>query len=115
MINELRRAQRRSAQESMAVVDVLTEETVGRIGNVSELGMLLVAHAPLQEDAIYQLRFELVDGMGRARPIDAGAQLLWIGDANTPGQQWAGLRFLTISDAHMQALRQWIELPRNSA
>lgn len=115
MINELRRAQRRSAQESMAVVDVLTEETVGRIGNVSELGMLLVAHAPLQENAIYQLRFELVDGMGRSHPIDVGAHLLWIGDANTPGQQWAGLRFLTISDAHMQALRRWIELPRANA
>ncbi len=111
MINEARRAQRRNAREPMAVVDVFTEETVGRVGNISELGMLLVAHVPLQENAIYQLRFELVDRGGRTRAIDVGAHLLWIGNANTPGQQWAGLRFLTISEEHTQVLRQWIEQP----
>jgi c-di-GMP-binding flagellar brake protein YcgR len=108
MINEARRAQRRSAHESMAVIDAMTEKTVGRLGNISETGMLLVAHTPLQEDAIYQLRFDLVDGLGRATPLEVGAHLLWIGNANTPGQAWAGFRFLTIGERHLDALRGWI-------
>ncbi len=111
MINESRRAHRRAAREPVPVLDVLTEEMLGRVGNISELGMLLVAHGQLQENAIYQLRFELAEATGRPRPIDVGAHVLWIGDANTPGQRWAGLRFLTISDPHVLALRQWIAHP----
>ncbi|HZF96783.1 MAG TPA: PilZ domain-containing protein [Pseudoxanthomonas sp.] len=108
MINEARRAQRRNAQEPMVVVDAMTEKAVGHVGNISETGMLLVAHAPLQEDAIYQLRFDLTDRAGRAVPLEVGAHLLWIGDANTPGHAWAGLRFLTIGEHHLEALRGWI-------
>lgn len=105
MTQELRRAQRRPLQEPVAVFDTMEEKVLGRIGNLSESGMLLIAAAPMQEDALYQLRFELPDGGGA---IEAGAQLLWIGAANTPGQYWAGLRFLALSDAHLAALREWI-------
>lgn len=108
MITEARRAHRRNAHESIVVVDAMTETAVGRIGNVSESGMLLVASAALQEDALYQLRFDLVDAAGRAIPVEVGAHLLWIGSANTPGQSWAGLRFLTIGSSHLAALRDWI-------
>lgn len=108
MMSEARRAQRRDAHEAMTVVDAMTEKAVGRVGNVSESGMLLVVNAALHEDAIYQLRFDLVDAAGRATPVEVGAHLLWIGSAHTPGQSWAGLRFLTIGASHMQALRSWI-------
>lgn len=108
MISEARRAQRRNAQEPMAVLDALIEKTIGRVGNISETGMLLVAHAPLLEDAIYQLRFDLIYGSGRAIPLELGAHLLWMGNANTPGQSWAGLRFLSIGESQQRVLRSWI-------
>lgn len=108
MTSEARRAPRRNAQEAIAVVDAMTEKTVGRVGNVSESGMLLVAHAPLLEDALYQLRFNLIDAAGRATLVEVGAHLLWIGNANTPGQSWAGLRFLTVGEGQLAALRNWI-------
>ena len=108
-MSEGRRAQRRDAHEAISVVDAMTEKTVGRVGNVSESGMLLVLNAALKEDALYQLRFDLIDAAGRATPVEVGAHLLWIGSAHTPGQSWAGLRFLTIGDAHAAALRGWIE------
>ncbi len=111
MINDTRRAERRSVQESVAVIDMMTEQAIGRLGNISESGMLLVASAPLQEDALYQLRFDITDGVGRALPIEVGAHLLWFGSANTPGQSWAGLRFLTIAEGHRAALQQWIAGP----
>lgn len=109
MTSEARRATRRDAHEAIAVVDSMTEKTVGRIGNMSESGMLLVVNAALYEDAIYQLRFDLIDAAGRATPVEVGAHVLWIGSAHTPGQNWAGLRFLTIGDGHLSALRRWIE------
>lgn len=108
MMSEARRAQRRHADEAIMVVDAMTEKAVGRVGNVSESGMLLVVNAPLVEDALYQLRFDLIDANGRATPVEVGAHLLWIGNANTPGQSWGGLRFLTMGASHLQALRSWI-------
>lgn len=109
MMTEARRAQRREVHEAISVIDAMTEKIVGRVGNVSESGMLLVVSAALHEDALYQLRFDLMDAVGRATPVEVGAHVMWIGSANTPGQDWAGLRFLTIGDAQSAALRGWIE------
>jgi len=111
MITDSRQSERRNVHEPVVVVDAMTEQTVGRLGNISESGMLLVASAPLQEDALYQLRFDIIDSLGRAVPIEVGAHLLWIGSANTPGQSWAGVRFLTIGDSHLEVLRHWISRP----
>lgn len=109
MMSEARRAQRRDAHEAIAVVDAMTEKTIGRVGNVSESGMLLMVNSEMREDCLYQLRFDLIDAAGRATPVEVGAHLLWIGSAHTPGQSWAGLRFLTIGDSHLAAMRRWIE------
>ena len=111
MISESRRSQRRNVHESVMVTDTMSEQVIGRVGNISESGMLLVASAPLREDALYQLRFELIDRTGRVMPIDAGAHLIWVGSANTPGQSWAGLRFLTLEESQLVVLRQWISRP----
>ena len=111
MIKQSRRTQRRNVHESVAVFDTMIEQVIGRLGNISESGMLLVASAPLREDALYQLRFEIADPGGRSTAIDVGAHLLWVGSANTPGQSWAGLRFLTIEESHLAVLRRWIERP----
>jgi c-di-GMP-binding flagellar brake protein YcgR len=111
MSNDSRRNQRRNVHEPVMVVDTMSEQIIGRLGNLSESGMLLVANAPLVEDALYQLRFEIADPSGRAVAIDVGAHLIWVGSANTPGQSWAGLRFLTIDEGQLSALRQWITRP----
>jgi c-di-GMP-binding flagellar brake protein YcgR len=111
MSNDSRRTQRRNVHEPVMVVDTMSEQIIGRLGNLSESGMLLVANAPLVEDALYQLRFEITEPAGRVLGIDVGAHLIWVGSANTPGQSWAGLRFLTIEEGQLSALRQWIARP----
>lgn len=111
MINETRRAQRRNVHESVVVVDAMTEQVMGRIGNLSESGMLLVTSGGLAEDALYQLRFEIMDRTGHLVSIDVGVHVAWMGNANTPGQGWAGLRFLTLDENHLAVLRHWIARP----
>lgn len=111
MINESRRAHRRNVHESVGVLDTMTEQVIGRLGNISETGMLLVASGPLQEDALYQLRFEIIDRAGRVVAVDVGAHVVWMGSANTPGQSWGGLRFLTIDELQLEVLRHWISRP----
>ncbi|PPU77604.1 MULTISPECIES: PilZ domain-containing protein [Xanthomonas] len=108
MMQDTRRAPRRQPSDLVPVIDMLSEAQIGRVGNVSETGMLLLASAPLRDDALYQLRFSLPERSGRSTEIDVGVHLLWTDAAHAPGQAWAGFRFLSLSEPHRLRLRAWI-------
>ena len=108
---EYRRARRRKVTGAVAVTDAMTEQVIGKLGNISETGMLLIASAPLAEDALYQFTFRLDEGRGAEAIVEVGAHLLWIGPASAPGQSWAGFRFITVPEAHLDAIRAWIDAP----
>ncbi len=105
---DTRRAPRRQVSDLVPVTDQMRDSVVGRLGNVSETGMLMLASQPLRDDALYQLRFPLPLGDGRSAAIDVGVHLLWSEPAHAPGQSWAGFRFLTLSREHLHLLRAWI-------
>ena len=111
MINEFRRARRRKAADTILVVDAMTERAVGRIGNLSETGMLLTAGAPLVDDALYQFRFGLPQEGGGESAIEIGVHLVWMDQASAPGQVWAGFRFIGMSEHVAAMLRAWIDAP----
>jgi hypothetical protein len=108
---EYRRSKRKRAQETIEVIDTMTDQVVGRIGNISESGMMMLATAHLLDDALFQLRFSLPDGTARGRAIEIGSHQLWSDAANVPGQFWAGFRFIDISPEDATHLRAWIEQP----
>ena len=47
MMREFRRARRRAVPKPVPVYDLMTEQVIGRLGNLSESGMLLVATEPV--------------------------------------------------------------------
>jgi c-di-GMP-binding flagellar brake protein YcgR len=108
---EYRRAKRKRAQETIDVVDTMTEQVVGRIGNISETGMMMLATTHLADDALFQFRFTLPDHGARGRSIEIGSHQLWSDAANVPGQFWAGFRFIDISPDDAALLRTWIDQP----
>ena len=111
MVNEFRRARRRTVAETVQVLDAMVEASIGRLGNVSETGLLVMASTPLVDDALYQLRFD-VDGPATGRiTVEAGAHLLWTSTASAPGQTWAGFRFISVPEAQLKLLRQWLDAP----
>ncbi|MCD9027104.1 PilZ domain-containing protein [Luteimonas sp. BDR2-5] len=110
MIQEFRRARRRKASDLIQVTDVMAERIVGRIGNLSETGMLLIATEPLVEDALYQLAFVLPDAAGTT-PVEVGAHLLWRDDAALSGSVWAGFRFIATTPALTAQLHGWVSAP----
>ena len=110
-----RRAKRRSVNEQIAVTDMMAEAIIGRLGNVSETGMLMIASVPMQDDALYQFRFAIPGPTGQPQPLDVGAHLLWHEESNAPGQYWTGFRFLTLSPEHKALLRRWVEQETSAA
>ena len=108
---EYRRARRKRAQETIEVTDTMTDQVVGRIGNISETGMMMLATVHMMDDALFQLRFSLPDGSARGRAVEIGSHQLWSDAANVPGQFWAGFRFIDMSPEDAAHLKAWIEQP----
>ena len=93
---------------TVLVTDTMTEEVIGRIGNLSPAACLLIASKPLVEDALYQFQLRLTRQQwradrrsGLARALDRRRQ--------RAGQSWVGLRFLGLSTETTQRLRRWAE------
>ena len=108
-MNEHRRKPRRNPDRLVEIQDVMTESMVGRVGNLSETGMLIQADQPLVDDALYQLRFALIDRDGSRHSFEVGAHHLWSEPAATPDQSWIGFRFIDISPNDILRLREWVE------
>lgn len=108
MSQESRRKRRRKVADTIEVTDTMTGSVVGRVGNLSENGMLLIASAPLTDDALYQFRFTLGGG---SHAIEVGAHLLWQDTSSIPGHVWTGFRFITVLDHQLKQLRAWLDTP----
>ncbi len=109
MNDERRNAPRKAARVPVDVIDNITGETIGRIGNLSRSGIMLICHQPLHDEALYQLRFRLPDSRGSEVEIEAGVHAMWTEQATTGGYQWSGLRIISISAPHATALDRWLE------
>lgn len=108
---EYRRAPRRKVESHVPVIDTMTDQVVGQIGNVSETGMLLIANTPLVEDALYQFRFTLPAQGVEGATVEVGAHLLWREETFGTGQWWAGFRFIGIGSDQLAKLLAWLGAP----
>lgn len=111
MSREMRRQPRRAVTGRCDVVDSMTDETVGHVGNLSIGGMLLIANRSLPDDALFQFRFPLPSDAGSAQPVEVGVHVLWQSPGGAPGQHWTGLRFLGLSADVTHRLRVWTQHP----
>ena len=109
--DESRRSRRRRVEERVDVIDAMTEQAVGQLGNISDSGLLLLASGTLHDDCLYQLRFTLAERSGQRVAFEIGAHLLWQNAAAAPGQAWMGFRFLSLEDGQLDRLREWIDAP----
>lgn len=109
MITDTRRAPRLQIPALVPIRNRMTDSVIGRLSNVSETGMLVIASEPLLEDALYQLQFPIPDGHGGEIDIDVGVHLLWRTPAHTPEHCWAGFRFLTLAKDQREQLARWIQ------
>ena len=110
-MSEFRRAKRRKVGYNVEIFDLMTEEVIGRLSNLSETGMLVIARHRLASDALFQLRMRLPDAVGVERTVDLGAHELWSDEAAAPGQVWTGFRFIDISGDDLNFIRAWVAAP----
>ena len=107
-MNEYRRSPRKAPFVNTPVNNMMTGEVIGRIGNLSSDGMLMVCESEVAKDALFQFGFDLVTDHGKTLAISVGVQEMWSEPANVPGQFWAGFHFIDISDTDLDAVESWL-------
>lgn len=110
---EHRQSLRKPPDRPIDVLDLITGRPIGRVGNLSVDGMLLISQRALPANALYQLSFNLpaVDGSG-ARPLEIGVNEQWGERASAPGQFWTGFHIIDISPEDQDRLTAWINSSR---
>jgi hypothetical protein len=108
MNDERRNAPRKPTAAPIDVIDSISGENIGRVGNLSCNGMMLICHRPLRDDALYQLRFRLPAARGGGAEIEAGVHTMWTEQAAMNGYQWSGLRIISISGPAAASLDKWL-------
>lgn len=109
MNDERRSASRKQSTVPIEVVDSISGENLGRVANLSRNGMMLICHNPLNDNALYQIRFRLPDLPGAHPEIETGVHTMWTEQASINGQQWSGLRIISISATAAASLDRWLE------
>ena len=107
-MNEHRRSPRKAAFMTIPVTNTMTGEVMGRIGNLSNDGMLMVCDESVADGALFQLGFELTNSQGASQSIEVGAQEMWAEAANVPNQFWAGFHFIDIADSDLDVIESWL-------
>jgi PilZ domain len=106
---EHRRARRKGSLSAIQVINSITAEPIGQIGNLSVDGMLLIANRALPDGALFQLNFALPGHAGGAeRRLEIGVHEQWSEAASIPGQYWVGFRIIDIDTQDRTALGAWI-------
>ena len=108
-MTDARRNKRRKADESMPVVDTMTGQSIGRIGDLSVDGMMLIAEHRMRDNALYQFSLHLPDALGRPVQIEVGVHEQWTAPSALPGQYWSGFRIIDISAQDLDAIDAWLD------
>lgn len=107
-MKEKRRQPRKRPDSPIAVTDAMTGAFIGRLGDASLEGLLLLAQVPIAADALYQLSFHLPDAHGRPQPVEVGVHETWSHQTSIGGQSWVGFRFIDVGADGVRVLHEWL-------
>ena len=104
-----RKAIRKRATQVMMVIDSFTGETVGRVGNLSDNGMMLIAQKEMPDEYFFQVQLTLQTPGAASQKLEVGFQSMWCEQARAANTYWIGCKFIDISDEGLAGLKSWLE------
>lgn len=95
---ESRLFRRRSIAISFRVHDADSGEFLGRIGDISQGGLLVYGPQRLPVERLYQLRIDLPQDHGQARSVTLPAKAVWSGADTNPELCSTGFRLFELEN-----------------
>lgn len=103
-----RKSVRKRVTQVMMITNAFTGEGLGRIGNLSNDGMMLIATRELPDEHVYQVHFTLQTSAHPAKKVEIGIQCLWCEQARSANTYWVGSKIIDISPEDQEALKLWV-------
>lgn len=103
-----RRTQRKPMSGGVTVTDAISKQDAGRLGNLSENGLMLIGPQAPRHNGIRQLAMTLPGNDGSGYAIEVGVQAMWHRQAANLGSVWAGYRIISIDADATAALNAWL-------
>ncbi len=88
------------------VVNTMTDQTLGRVVDISVNGFLLICREQIKPGKIFQLMLQLKELDGQS--ITLGAECIW-SDHQESGLTFAGFQIIDIADSESKLLNTLIE------
>jgi hypothetical protein len=104
-----RRSVRKRAAQAIVVSNSMNGESMGRIGNLSLDGLMLIASKPVIEEHYFQFSFPLTLRNGAAHKLEIGVQCLWAEQSRSANAHFAGFKIIDIADADIPPLKIWVD------
>jgi len=108
-MNERRRKTRQRLNSLTVVLDAVSGEVVGRIGNLTSEGLLLCSDRPLATGETFRLQIQLPDEIAGRTRVDLEARSLWTQRAMDPTCYATGFEILHISDSDRNVIELLIQ------
>lgn len=109
MAKSQRRSVRKRAAQAIIVSNSMNGESMGRIGNLSIDGMMLIATKHVPEEYYFQVSFPLVNKAMQSRRLEVGLQCLWSEASRSANAHWAGFRIIDIAEGDHAYLKVWVD------
>lgn len=90
------------------VIDISTQQELGRIVNLSSSGFMLVSSQPIESRKTLHLALELGTTAESSRRVRLEAQCLWCGPSSFSLDYGAGFEITYIAPTEQRKLQQWI-------
>lgn len=100
---------RKKTPEVIVAINSLTGVSVGRIGNISERGVMLITDTPIAEASVMQIQFLLRSSEGTPQRVELGIQCLWHERANGDRNYWNGCRIVAASAEDESLVHDWLD------
>ena len=109
MSESKRRSVRKRAAQAIMVSNSMNGESLGRIGNLSLDGLMLIASKPICEEHYFQISFPLVTRGHPNQRLEIGVQCLWAEQSRSANAHFAGFKIIDIADSDLPQLKIWVE------
>jgi hypothetical protein len=94
---------RRSIAIHFRVFDASTDSFIGRIGDISEGGILVYGPSRLKVRKLFRLRIDLPEQDGNPEAVTLDAKTMWSGMDVNPEFFCSGFRFVELHKPHNRA------------
>ena len=97
-----RRSDRKAPTNVVGVIDALTGDRIGQIGNLSAEGMMIISQHHIEPGAMFQMEFTLTDLNDQQHHFNVGSVCLWCSAASS--RFWAGFEIMDVSEQDAKTL-----------